>query len=339
MSPGHIEPGTLPTYAELLRREDAPPGSAWGLFGADDQLGALNLLRYNDLRAAAGQVQDGRAYSLDLRSDAIAPPLAPTRRPLLHTIFQRTPFHRDDWVDSFYLQYGTQVDGLRHIGHPDHGFYNGADPAGFQPGTGLLSIHHFAELPIAGRAVLIDVDRYLRSTGVQLDHANGQPVPVDVLEAARAYQGTAICPGDILMVRFGWLDYYLHHSDGRWRDNLVNDQRHTGLLQGHDTLAWLWDNRISMVAADNFAFECWPAQPGTPFLTTEERAGATGDPHRGIMHRNLIGLLGMPIGELWNLDSLAAACASDGRYSILLTVSPLPLVGGVGSPANATAIR
>jgi len=27
------------------------------------------------------------------------------------------------------------------------------------------------------------------------------------------------------------------------------------------------------------------------------------------MHRVLIGLLGMPIGELWHLDPLAAACA------------------------------
>jgi hypothetical protein len=44
-------------------------------------------------------------------------------------------------------------------------------------------------------------------------------------------------------------------------------------------------------------------------------------------------------GELWDLDGLAAACAADGRYSALLTVSPLPLVGGVGSPANAIAIR
>jgi len=39
------------------------------------------------------------------------------------------------------------------------------------------------------------------------------------------------------------------------------------------------------------------------------------DPHSGIMHRALLGLLGMPIGELWNLDPLAAACAADRRWS------------------------
>jgi hypothetical protein len=98
-------------------------------------------------------------------------------------------------------------------------------------------------------------------------------------------------------------------------------------------------HRVAMVAADNFAFECWPAQPGTPFLSAAERRGQTGDPHAGIMHRALIGLLGMPIGELWDLDALATACGKDRRYECLITVSPLPIVGGVGSPANATALR
>src|SRR5689334_3556521 len=34
----------LPTYAELLQRTDAPPGTSWGLFGESDELGTLNLL-------------------------------------------------------------------------------------------------------------------------------------------------------------------------------------------------------------------------------------------------------------------------------------------------------
>ena len=55
--------------------------------------------------------------------------------------------------------------------------------------------------------------------------------------------------------------------------------------------------------------------------------------------RALIGLLGMPIGELWNLDPLAGACAADRRWSFLLTAAPLTVVGGVGSPANAIALR
>jgi hypothetical protein len=63
------------------------------------------------------------------------------------------------------------------------------------------------------------------------------------------------------------------------------------------------------------------------------------DPHSGIMHPALIGLLCMPIGEEWNLDPLAEACAADRRWSFLLTAAPLTVVGGVGSPANAIALR
>ena len=33
-------------------------------------------------------------------------------------------------------------------------------------------------------------------------------------------------------------------------------------------------------------------------------------PHSGSCPRARIGLLGMPAGELWNLDSLATACAA-----------------------------
>jgi kynurenine formamidase len=334
-----LRPGDLPSYAELRMRTDAPPGSSWGLFGADDQIGTLNFLAFNDLCAAASEVSAGDAFSLDLASTAIASSLAPTRSPIKHNIFERTPFHRDEWLDGFYTQYGSQIDGLRHIGHPEHGFYNAADPGRFVPGDGLLSIHHIAALPVAGRAVLLDVDRYLRAQGRHLEHHSSRAVSAQELEETRAAQGTTIRPGDIVLIRFGWLRWYLHDASPQVREGLRTEQIHPGLAQAHDVLAWLWDHRVSLVAADNFALERWPAAPDSPFFTRAEREDGVRDPHSGIMHRALIGLLGMPIGELWNLDALATACASDQRWSFLLTVAPLSVVGGVGSPANAIALR
>jgi hypothetical protein len=50
-------------------------------------------------------------------------------------------------------------------------------------------------------------------------------------------------------------------------------------------------------------------------------------------------LLSMPIGEPWKLDPLAAACAADRGWPFLLAAAPLSVVGGVGSPANAIALR
>jgi kynurenine formamidase len=330
---------TLPDYTGLLNRHDAPPGSSWGLFGSDDQLGTLNFLELNDIRIAAAEVQVGQAYSLDLPSSAIFPSLAPTRRPVEHHIFERTPFHRDEWLDRFYTQYGSQIDGLRHIGHPDHGFYNGADPASFVPGSDALSIHHISALPVAGRAVLLDVDRHLRAQGHPIDHATSRAITAEELQKTLEAQGTTLHPGDIVLIRFGWLRWYLTESTTEIRHGLSTTLTHPGLAQSHDVLRWLWDHRVSLVAADNFALECWPASTSSPFYSNAERATGLRDPHSGIMHRAIIGLLGMPIGELWNLDSLAAACATDRRWSFLLTVAPLALVGGVGSPANAIALR
>jgi hypothetical protein len=57
------------------------------------------------------------------------------------------------------------------------------------------------------------------------------------------------------------------------------------------------------------------------------------------MHFRLIPLLGMPIGELWWLDDLAADCAEDGVYEFFFTSAPLNVPGGVGSPPNALAIK
>ncbi|MEU9454521.1 cyclase family protein [Streptomyces sp. NPDC048277] len=329
----------LPTYEQLLARTDGPPGSSWYLFGKDDQLGTLNLLRLNSLPAAAAEVRTGEAFALDLPSTAISTSLAPTRSPAEHHIFERTPFHRDEWLDRFYPQYGSQLDGLRHIAHPEHGFYNGADPARLTPGDDLLSIHHLAAVPIAGRAVLLDVDRFLRRAGRPLDQEGGHAVTAEDLENTRKAQDTTVHPGDIVLIRFGWLTWYRESAAEETRANLKHTLVHPGLDQSHDVLAWLWDHRVSLAAADNFAFECWPARPDSPFFTRAEREEGHRDPHSGIMHRALIGLLGMPLGELWDLDALAEACAADGRWSFLLTAAPLSIVGGVGSPANAIALR
>ena len=45
------------------------------------------------------------------------------------------------------------------------------------------------------------------------------------------------------------------------------------------------------------------------------------------------------VAELWDLDALAADCASDGRHECLFVSAPLNLPRGVASPPNALAIK
>ncbi|MDW6057287.1 hypothetical protein SAZ11_03345 [Streptomyces sp. FXJ1.4098] len=58
-----------------------------------------------------------------------------------------------------------------------------------------------------------------------------------------------------------------------------------------------------------------------------------------MMHQQLSAMLGLAIGELWRLTPLATAGEADLRRICMVVAKPLNLRGGVGSPANATAIR
>jgi hypothetical protein len=57
------------------------------------------------------------------------------------------------------------------------------------------------------------------------------------------------------------------------------------------------------------------------------------------LHFALLPRIGLPIGELWDLDALADACAADSSYEFFLSSAPLRLRAGVASPPNALAIK
>ena len=50
-------------------------------------------------------------------------------------------------------------------------------------------------------------------------------------------------------------------------------------------------------------------------------------------------LLGLSLGEQFNLEPLAEDCAKDKRYEFMVVSAPLHLVGGYASPPNAVAIK
>lgn len=319
-----------PSYAELRERTDAPPGSAWGLNGGDDQLGSIANLTRDRILAAIATVTRGDRYGLDYPLNAFDPPLSITRRTAVHHIFSRHPAsHRDDYVDSLFLQSTSQVDGLRHARHPLYGFYNFVPDEAIVEDGGPIGVDSWADAGILGRGVLADVDRHLTAGGRSLDHERGEPFEVALLDEVLAAQGTELLPGDILLIRTGWCGHYFA-LDAEARGRLPGDLRSPGLVQSERTVEWLWDKELSLVAADNIAVEAVPP--------LEDSAFGQG-PQGPLMHPTLIGLLGLCLGELWRLDELAAACAQDGRYEFLVAAKPLNLRGGVGSPPNAMAVK
>jgi hypothetical protein len=324
----------LPSYLQLMARTDAPPGSSWGLFGASSDLGTANFLTPERVRGALDMVRRGQIFNLDLPLDAISVPTSRQRKAIEHTVIGNGFCHRDDHA-HLYLQATTHFDGLGHVRHHRHGFYNGADDDSVRSGQ-RLGIEQWARSGIVGRAVLVDLPRYLEATGrPPLDHRRGAPFSAALVDEVLTAQGTARRPGDIVLLRTGWLDFYVN--------TLSDDERATwqhqssaGLVQSRETLAWLWDSRTAAVVADNVAVECIPPVESSP-LNTDMPADAGLSP--GLLHPDLIALLGFVVGELWWLDEFADDCAADGVYEALLVAKPLNLSGGVGSPANAMAIK
>jgi kynurenine formamidase len=162
------------------------------------------------------------------------------------------------------------------------------------------------------------------------------------VQATLEAQATQVAVGDILLIRTGWMQWYRSSPDtvrARLAAQGVHDMASPGLLPGRDMAEYLWDLHPAAIALDNPAVEQWPRGHPRP---TEEVQQLVRDPDRCeevFLHFSLLPLLGIPLGELWHLDDLAEACAGDRRYESMVASAPLHLAAGVGSPANAVAIR
>ncbi|MCC9177864.1 cyclase family protein [Arthrobacter sp. zg-Y750] len=324
----------MPTYDELASAE--PPQSSWNVFGRDDQLGTINFLTPERIASAARLIRSGRRFGLDHPVTAFEPYPTGTRRPLQHSVFSNNTWHRDDWVDSFYLQSSSQIDALRHIGHPEYGFYNGLSAEENSGDSVRLGIHNWAASGIAGRGVLLDVPRFFAKRSLSYDASSTIAIGADLLDEIAESQNVSWQGGDILLLRTAWAEDYLAKTPERrlsdpWRQS-------PGLAQRESTLRWLWDHEIALVAADNLAVEADPVID-SDFRTPGDSPPAIGVDHSGMLHRPLIALLGMALGELWKLDELAEDCAADGVYECFVTCKPLNIPGGVGSPPNAMAFK
>ena len=315
----------LPDYADL---PPAPLGgrSGWGLFGADDNLGLVNLMTPDRIKAAARLVRRGQIFSLDMPLGSISPALAPFRGPPRHQVLHTpgtTGF--DDVYDNFYPQASSQWDSLAHYGYAPDQMYNGATEAQVLAGT-RNTIDHWARHGLAGRAVLLDTERARRAAGRPYDP--GDPVALDVedLELARRQAGVQYAPGDIILLHTGFAAWYTGQPAAvkrRLHGNVIAP----GVARTEAVCEYLWNSHAAAIAADNFAVEVFPVDPDPaahPF---------------GLLHHVLIGLFGMALGELWWLADLAADCAADGVYETFLVSAPLNAPGGIGSPANAVAIK
>lgn len=300
--------------------------SNWGRWGADDELGTVNLITPAKRREAAGLVRTGRTFSLSIPYDRDGPIPAHDRRFNPHHTMLQTgtdlaagvqAFAHEGWgysddMITMPLQCATQWDALSHIFH--HGvMYNGHSCALVDAHGAAFNAIDKLVGRVVTRGVLIDVPRHLGVEWLDLDHH----ITVAELEGALEAQHTEVRPGDIVLIRTG--NMHRARRGGGWDQFTHTDEPGVGL----DAIPWVHENGIAGVANDTWSFEVIPSR--TPMWLP--------------FHVVAIVHMGLLIGEIFALDELAADCAADGVYEFMLTADPLRFSRAVGSPVSPIAIK
>jgi kynurenine formamidase len=314
----------LTTQAELdaiIERVDN-----WGRWGADDQLGTLNYITPEVRKAAAACVRTGKVFSLAVPFGRSGP--APLDGPRLNaqlTMLQSgADLHGSDGMGgvpgygfaddmvTMAISSGTQWDGLSHFFH-DYKMYNGHDcHLVGSTGTPVNSAAVLAD-KLVTRGVLVDLPRAAGVDWLEPTHR----VSIEEIENALERQKAEVREGDILLIRTG------NMLRARQDDGWVEYAKHPEPGPTVEVLPWLHDKRVAGIATDNWAVEAVPSRGPLMFP----------------VHGVAIVHMGLLMGEIFDLEALAADCAEDGVYEFMLNGGALPFTGAVSAPCNPVAVK
>jgi len=298
----------------------------WGTWGPDDQLGSMNYVTSAKVSAASRLVRKGRVFSLALPLDSEGPMNGSYGRiNPVHVMLQdggdvasgaqdhlATLRYTDDAV-YLVLQSSTQWDALAHIYH-DGQMYNGHGTEMVNSQGALRnSITNIKDRAV-GRGVLLDIARYLGKEALDVS----EPIGREVLEGCAEKQGIAVEEGDFVLVRTGQLRQ--RREAGSWGDFAGGPA--PGLAVS--AADFFCPRHVAAVATDTWGTEVLPNETPDVFQP---------------LHIIMLVNAGIHLGEMWDMEELAADCAEDGVYEFMLVAPPLTVTGAVGSPVNPQAIK
>jgi len=299
----------------------------WGKWGADDERGTLNYITPEAIVRAAGLVKRGAVFSLAIPLDNKGPQTNnhPRRfNPIHRMMVTGTDYasgafslpggigFSDDMI-TLPTHCATQWDALSHC-FVDGKMYNGYPAADItSAGAKRNSIDEMAA-GVVMRGVLVDMPRVKNIDA--LPPAYG--ITADDLDAALAAQHITVGTGDALLVRTGHLA--MCRARGSWGDYAGGPA--PGLSM--HTADWVHARQLAAVATDTWGMEVRPDEIAEILHP---------------LHQIFLTQMGLLVGEIFDLEKLAADCADTGVYEFLFVAPPLPITGAVGSPINPLAIK
>jgi kynurenine formamidase len=290
----------------------------WRRWGPDDELGTVNFITPTSRKRGAEAVRSGTTVDLGMPFDISGPQSGGMR---FNPIHKMTRLLSDgefsglavaDDIVIMPLQCATQWDSLAHVAY-DSRAYNDMPYSAVTASEGATRNSFATVAPhLVGRGVLLDIPAL---KGVSCLAATDE-VTGDDLAAAAARQNVRVEQGDIVLVRTGWYQKFLAGDIAGYMG-----EPHPGL--GLSCCNWLYDNQVAAVTCDNFAVEVRPSR----------------DPDAGLpFHMVAIRDMGLTLGEMFNLEGLAAACAERGAWDFLFAGPGLKITGSVGSPITPVAV-
>jgi kynurenine formamidase len=286
---------------------------AWGRWGAGDERGAANLIDAAAVQRGVGAVRTGEVLSLAMPMQPGSGSAVVGRPPLQHFMLRDGGDYADGrperggfgFADDCVLlatHGSTHIDALSHVWQ-DGLMYNGF-PASTVGSSGARVCGIDKAGPLITRGIFIDLVPPGRPT-LEASETIGSERLAEVLDM----NGVQPQPGDALIVRTGWTE--------AWLRGQASQRKWPGL--DRQCAEWIAEHDFALVAADNVGVEAFPSS------------------ERGCqvpLHVALLRGRGIYFCELLKLDALAA----QNRADFLFIVSPLPLIGGVGSPVNPVAV-
>ena len=288
--------------------------------------GTLNFVGPEELKAAGQLIKKGKAISLGLDFNSQGPQKTGWggRFNPIHTMLATGTDaisgnqdamgirYADDMV-SMPLQCGTQWDALGHVFYGDK-MWNGYDAALVDSSGAKKNGIEKTRDKMIGRGVLLDVARY--KGGDYLE--DGYGISNEDLDNTAKAQGVEIKRGDFVIVRTGQMENCLARGD--WGSYAAGDAPGLRL----ETAAWIHQKEIAAICMDTWGCEVRPNE------TTDAMQP---------WHWIVIPMMGITMGEIFNLKELADDCLEDGVYEFLFTAPSLPITGAVGSPINPLVLK